>query len=88
MPDTDLQVENNIIKIQSWFRGCIFRVKKLPLVMYKIQRYLQSSISISSFSSQNKDGRINSCADEDTVIKLLLDEFKDKIIVPEKSRKW
>jgi hypothetical protein len=31
----------NIIKIQKWFRGCILRLKQLPLIMYKIKKYLE-----------------------------------------------
>ena len=27
--------ETKIIKIQKWFRGCILRLKQLPLIMYK-----------------------------------------------------
>jgi len=29
--------ETKIIKIQKWFRGCILRLKQLPLIMYKIK---------------------------------------------------
>ena len=28
-----------VIKIQKWFRGVIFRLKILPLVLYKIQNF-------------------------------------------------
>jgi hypothetical protein len=34
--------EKHIIKIQKWYRGCILRLKHLPLIMYKIKKYLQS----------------------------------------------
>ena len=64
--------QEKIIKIQKWFRGCIVRLKKLPLIMYKIQKYLKSQKII--FSNKNDDGRINSCIDEDKVIKLLIKE--------------
>jgi len=75
----------NVLKIQKWFRGCILRLKQLPLIMYKMQRYLQSKTF--EFSSQNNDGRINSCIDEDGVIKLLFERFGDKIKIP-KIRMW
>ena len=42
--------EAKIIKIQKWFRGCILRLKQLPLVMYKIQNYLK----LKSFNFQSK----------------------------------
>jgi len=73
------------VKIQRWFRGCIYRLKRLPLIMYKIQKYLQSKTI--RFSVQNCDGRINSCIDEDTVIQLLVEMFGDKIKKP-KIRMW
>jgi hypothetical protein len=91
----DLQVETikqslsidemKIIKIQKWFRGYILRLKQLPLIMYKIQKYLKSQIF--HFSTQNEDGRINSCVDEDEVIKLLIEKFGNKI-KKTKIRMW
>jgi hypothetical protein len=77
--------KNKIIKIQKWFRGCMFRLKLLPLIMYKIQAYLQ--IQSFQFSNQTEDGRVNSCMDEDEVIKLLIKRFGDKIKKP-KIRMW
>jgi len=77
--------EIKIIKIQKWFRGCIFRIKQLPLIMYKIKKYLK--LQIFQFSTENRDGRINSCLDEDEVIKLLIENFGEKIKKP-KIRMW
>jgi hypothetical protein len=77
--------ENKIIKIQKWFRGCIFRLKRLPLIMYKIQKYLK--LQTFHFSKQNEDGRINSCIDEDNIINLLIENFCEKIKKP-KIRMW
>ena len=77
--------ENKIIKIQKWFRGCILRLHQLPLIMYKIKKYLQSQVF--NFSNQNRDGRINSCIDEDEVIELLMKKFGKKIKKP-KKRMW
>jgi hypothetical protein len=79
------QTIDKIIKIQKWFRGWIFRLHRLPLVMYKIQKYLKSKNI--TFSSQNKDGRINSCFDEEKIIELLLEKFGNKIKSP-KIRMW
>jgi hypothetical protein len=77
--------ETKIIKIQKWFRGCILRLKQLPLIMYKIKKYLK--LQAFQFSTQNEDGRINSCIDEDQVIKLLIEKFREKIKKP-KIRMW
>jgi hypothetical protein len=77
--------EIKIIKIQKWFRGYIFRIKQLPLIMYKIKKYLK--LQLFQFSTKNKDGRINSCLDEDEVIKLLIENFGEKIKKP-KIRMW
>lgn len=74
-----------IILIQKWFRGCIYRLKTLPLILYKIQKYLQSSIF--KFSNNTNDGRINSCIDEEQIILLLLKNFNNRIIKP-KIRMW
>ena len=74
-----------IIKIQKWFRGCIYRLKHLPLIMYKIQNYLR--LQKISFSNTNEDGRINSCNDEDEIIKLLINKFGNLIKKP-KIRMW
>jgi hypothetical protein len=74
-----------IIKIQKWFRGCNTRLKQLPLIMYKIQKYLK--LQSFQFSTQNDDGRINSCIDEDKVIKILVEKFGEKIKKP-KIRMW
>ena len=57
-------------------QGCIMRLKQLPLIMYKIQKYLK--LQAFQFSTQNEDGRINSCIDEEGVIKLLFEKFDDK----------
>jgi len=74
-----------IIKIQKWFRGCILRLKQLPLIMYKIQKYLK--LQAFQFSKQNEDGRVNSCIDGDEVTKLLIKKFGKKIKKP-KIRMW
>lgn len=74
-----------IIKIQAWFRGSIFRLKRLPLVMYFIQKVLSSRTI--EFSTAAKDGRINSILDEEKIIALLCEKFPGKIKIP-KIRMW
>ena len=81
----DIEIENKIIKIQKWFRGYILRLKRLPLILYIIRRYLISKEF--EFSKHNDDGRINSCIDEDEIIKLLIEKFSNKIKKP-KMRMW
>lgn len=76
---------SNVIKIQKWYRGCILRLKQLPLILYKIQKYLKSQSF--QFSKENEDGRLNSCIDEEQVIKLLIEKFGDRIRKP-KMRMW
>ena len=77
--------ENKIIKIQKWFRGCILRLKQMPLIMYKIKKYLKSQTFL--FSAKHDDGRINSCVDEEEIIKILIENFGNKIKKP-KIRMW
>jgi hypothetical protein len=72
-----------IIKIQSWFRGCIYRLKHLPLIMYKIQKYLKTTKF--ACSTENDDGRVNSCIDEPKIIKLLIEKFGNRIKLPESN---
>ena len=78
--------ENKIIKIQKWFRGCILRLKQLPLIMYKIKKYL--NLQIINFSTQNEDGRINSCIDEDNIIKLINEISKQFNITNKIAKKY
>jgi len=77
--------ELTAIKIQKWFRGYIFRVHRLPLIMYQMQHYLQSITF--EFSTQTQDGRTNSCLDEDELLTKLTNKFGNKIKTP-KIRMW
>jgi hypothetical protein len=78
-------MNNNIHKIQRWYRGNNTRLKRLPLILYIIQKYLQNTNFI--FSNENNDGRINSCSDEDKIIQLLSHKFPNKLKIP-KIRMW
>lgn len=77
----DKEYVKKIITIQKWFRGCIYRLKHLPLIMYKIQKYIKTTNF--TCATENDDGRINSCIDEPNIIKLLISKFGDRIKKPE-----
>jgi hypothetical protein len=81
----NIELENKVIEIQKIFRGYIVRLKQLPLILYIIKKYLISKEF--QFSKCSDDGRINSCIDEDKVIKLLIEKFSNKIKKP-KMRMW
>jgi hypothetical protein len=76
---------NAIIKIQRWFIGTMVRLKRLPLVLYIIKKYLLSQTIL--FSKYSKDGRINSCIDEDIIITILIERYPLLIRKP-KIRMW
>lgn len=76
---------NQIILIQSVWKGYIYRKKNIPNILQTIQIYLNDT----EFKCCKKleDGRINSCFDENTCIKILKQKYKNKIRIPNK-RKW
>ena len=76
---------DKIIKIQKYCRGFLYRLKHLPLILYKIKNYLEKQYLI--FSSQTDDGRINSYLDEDNIINLLIHKYNDRILKVDK-RHW
>ena len=78
-------MDSQVITIQKWARGFACRLKRMPLIMYKIQTYLKSRRF--EFSNRHEDGRINSCDDEHIAINLLVHKFGDKIFIP-KIRMW
>ena len=77
--------QEKIVKIQSWFRGVIYRKKRLPLIFYIIKNFLENSQF--ELIKKNKDGRVNSSSDEDVLTNLLEKRFGKYIRVP-KSRNW
>lgn len=84
---TDIR-EASAVLIQKHIRGWLCRIGRLPTILYMIQNYLKSLDSTElSFCSENADGRINSCTDEDNIINLLSSKFGDKIKKP-KIRMW
>jgi hypothetical protein len=74
-----------IVKIQSWFRGNLYRIKHLPIILYIIKKHLNSNQIICS--NATKDGRINSCLDEEKIIECISEKFKNRIKIP-KIRMW
>jgi len=72
-------MEKHIITIQKWFRGNIYRLNHLPLILYKIRNYL--------LSNKHEDGRINSSIDENIIIDIIIKKFGDRIKKP-KIRMW
>lgn len=77
--------ESSVIKIQKLARGYICRKNRLPNIMYSMRNYLKSCNII--INNTNKDGRINSCCDEDTIINLLSKKYVNKIKIPN-ARMW
>jgi len=73
------------IIIQKIYRGYIYRLKHLPVILYIFQNYLKNKI-IKLFN-KSKDGRINSVLDEDEIIDLLEEKYKNYIKRP-KERNW
>lgn len=78
-------MEKHIITIQKWFRGNIYRLNHLPLILYKIRNYLLLQKIL--LSNKHEDGRINSSIDENIIIDIIIKKFGDRIIKP-KIRMW
>jgi len=76
---------NHIVKIQSWYRGCSFRMKRLPLIMYKLQKCLECNPI--TFSTTTQDGRVNSSLDEKEIVQRVVKTFGSRIVVS-KDRMW
>jgi len=76
---------DKIIYIQKNVRGFLFRIKKLPLILYIIQNYLSKQNY--NFININNDGRVNSNFDEDQIIDILENRFGNKIKKPA-IRNW
>tara|TARA_Y100000389_G_C17446082_1_gene511675 strand:- start:1331 stop:2125 length:795 start_codon:yes stop_codon:yes gene_type:complete len=71
---------SNIVKIQKVFKGCLLRKKRLPQIMYDMAAHLKSQSF--KFHKDNADGRINSCTDEDNIVKVLVDKYDKRIYTP------
>jgi len=76
-----------IIKIQSWYRGTIFRLKRLPMILYIIKKHIQTQDFL--LSNKTIDGRVNSFIDEEMIVSSLVKKFgKDRIKKPKRKRMW
>lgn len=91
MNDTYKNTENiyKIKKIQDRIRGILigkrFRKKRLPNSLLTLKQILQNrNIKLCETSD---DGRINSCMDEDEIIRILLEEIPNRIYKPN-VRMW
>ena len=82
---SSLNIDDKVTKIQAWFRGNIFRLKRLPLSLYYIQQYLKN-VNYCCVS-QISDGRTNSAIDENNIINLLKTKFGNRI-VKSPDRMW
>lgn len=80
-----LQKYCHIVKIQSWFRGTMFRRKRLPNILYYVKKYLDSKKY--ELKEHTQDGRTNSLLNEDVIIELIKQKFGKKIQIP-KKRMW
>lgn len=73
-------LETTLTTFQSIIRGNLFRKKILPNSLITIQNLLQArNIKLCETSD---DGRINSCMDEDEIIRILLEEIPTRIYKP------
>jgi len=81
----DKNLNISAVKIQKIYRGYIYRLKHLPLILYIFQNYLKNKIV--KLIDKSKDGRINSVLDEDKIIDLLEKKYKKYIKRP-KERNW
>lgn len=78
-------LEKSVLTIQRFIRGHLLRMKRLPLVMYYIQKFLHENPPI--LLSSNPDGRVNSCLDEETIITMLELRFPKRLQYC-KTRHW
>ena len=78
-------MDKAITKIVAIYKGKKFRRKHLPNSIIKIKNILQQrNIKLCETSD---DGRINSCMDEDEIIRILSEELPKRIYKP-KARMW
>ena len=78
-------MERAIRKAQCMLRGQLYRTRHLPNSLLTIKCILQNR-TINLCETSN-DGRINSCMDEDEIIRILSEELPNRIYKP-KARMW
>jgi hypothetical protein len=74
-----------VVKIQSLVRGFLYRIKRLPLILYMVQQYLQTNSL--KLNHTNKDGRVNSSLDEEIIIDVLKKKYSKQMRIPN-IRMW
>ncbi len=74
-----------VVKIQSLVRGFLCRLKRLPMILYIIQKYLKKKNL--HLSQKNKDGRVNSSLDEDHIMDILKKKYRKRMKIPN-IRMW
>lgn len=72
-------------KIQSLVRGILLRLKRLPLILYIIQKFCKNH-QIKFIKQSN--GRTNSQLDEKVITELLITKFKNKIQIATSEHMW
>lgn len=79
-------MNHKIIKVQKIFRGFLTRKKTMPLILYRIKKYLETDNF--DFSKSTDDGRLNSSLDEIDIIEKLLNKFGPNLICKADCRMW
>jgi hypothetical protein len=79
-------MNHRIIKVQKIFRGFLTRKKTMPLILYRIKKYLETDNF--NFSTYTEDGRLNSSLDEIDIIEKLINKFGQDIIQKAECRMW
>jgi len=78
-------MERVIRKVSAMLKGKLYRRNHLPNSLLTIKCILQKrTINLCKTSD---DGRVNSCMDEDEIIRILLEELPNRIYKP-KARMW
>ena len=78
-------METSMTQVSAILKGKLFRKNNLPNSLSTIKKILQKrTINLCETSD---DGRINSCMDEDEIIRILLEEIPNRIKKP-KLRMW
>jgi len=80
-----MTMERLISKITAILNGNLYRRNHLPNSLLTIKKILQER-TIKLCETSN-DGRINSCMDEDEIIRILSEELPNRIYKP-KARMW
>ena len=73
-------MEREIRKVSVMLKGKLYRINHLPNSLITIKCILQK-LNI-NLCKTNDDGRVNSCMDEDEIIRILLEELPNRIYKP------